>query len=246
MQVSDDIFMGPALGPNPSFGTDGNPAPMSQGVGPMGRYYLFDLVPLAPATNNLAVAQAVAGAANLTLVAGAGVTSKTLPTGSVAFVLDCARCLTIVSANAGDTTQTATFAGFDYYGQPMTARVTLNGTAAVTTLKAFKVLTSVAISAATAGNISVGTTSILGFPVRVTDRGYVDAGWNNVLAPDAGTLTVADQTSPATLATGDVRGTYLPTSAADGSKRLVADIGIPGIGSGPQATRIGAYGVTQL
>lgn len=245
MQISDDLFLGPALGPNPNFGTDGNPAPMSAGVGPMGRYYLFDLVPLAPATNNLAVAQAVAAAKNLTLAAGTGVTQRTMFDGTLGYALDCARGLVVISANAGDTTQTALISGYDAYGQAMSQRVTLNGVTPVNTLKTFKVVTSIAISAATAGNVSAGTTSILGFPVRVTDRGYVDPGWANVLAADNGTLTVADTTATATALTGDVRGTYLPSSATDGAKRLVCDIGVPAIGSGPQATRVGAYGVTQ-
>lgn len=246
MQISDDLFLGAALGPNPGFGNDGNPAPMSQGVGPMGRVFVWDVVPAAPATNNLALAQAVAGAGNLTLTAGAGVTKVTLPNGAFGYVLDTPRCLAIVSSNAGDTAQTATFTGVDVYGQTMTARVTLNGVTPVNTLKAFKRVDQIAISAVTVGNISSGTTSILGFPVRIVDRGYTDPSWNNTLARDTGTLTVADVTSPATNLTGDVRGTYLPSSAADGVKRLVVDLSLTAIQAGPQATRIGAFGVTQV
>lgn len=246
MQISDDIYLGPALGPNPGFGTDGNPAPMSQGVGPVGRYYCWESVPAAPVTNAIATAQAVAGAANLVLTFGLGGTTRiTNPQGVLVTVLDVPRAVTLVSSSAGDTSQTATVSGTDFYGQPMTARVTLTGTAAVNTLKAFKTITGIAISAATAGNISAGTTSILGIPVRVIDRGYMDPSWNNTLARDAGTAVVADVTTPATSLTGDVRGTYLPSSAADGTKRLICDISLSGIQVGPQATRIGAYGVTQ-
>lgn len=246
MQISDDIFLGPALGPNPLFGSDGNPAPMSQGVGPMGRVYLWDVVPAAPVTNSVATAQAVAGAANLALTFGLGGTTRiTSPQGVLTTVLDVPRAVVVVSANAGDTTQLVTISGTDFYGQPMTARVTLNGTTPVNTLKAFKTITQIAVSAVTAGLVSAGTTSILGMPIRVTDRGYLDPSWNNTLARDAGTVVVADVTSPATNVTGDVRGTYLPSSAADGVKRLVTSIAVPALGSGPQATRIGAFGVTQ-
>ena len=42
--------------------------------------------------------------------------------------------------------------------------------------------------------------------------------WNNTLAQDAGTFVAADATSPATSATGDPRGTYLPSSASDGTR----------------------------
>jgi len=37
----------------------------------------------------------------------------------------------------------------------------------------------------------------------------------------------------------------LPSSAADGIKRLVMEIALPAIAAGPNATRIGALGVTQ-
>jgi hypothetical protein len=52
-------------------------------------------------------------------------------------------------------------------------------------------------------------------------------------------------TNPATTTTGDVRGTFLPTTAADGVKRLVMTIALPAIAVGPNATRIGAVGVNQ-
>lgn len=243
-QFGDDIYLGPAIGPQPADGV--SPSPMSQGAGPLGRIYVWDTVPLAPLANNLALAQAVAGAANLVLTPGAGVTRVTLASGAFGYVLDVPRCLAVVSANAGDTTQTVTYTGFDVYGAAMSARVTLNGVTPVNTLKAFKTVTQIAVSAVTVGLISSGTTSILGIPYRVTDRGYVDPSWNNTLARDVAIVVVADVTSPATLLTGDVRGTLLPSSAADGVKRLVCDISLTGLACGPQATRIGAFGVAQV
>ena len=246
-QFGDDIFLGPALGPNAGFGSDGNPAPMSQGVGPMGRVFVWDVVPLTLQAAGLAAAQAVGAAGNLALTAGTGVTRITLPSGSFSYVLDCARCVTLVSANAGDTTQTATVSGFDYLGAPMTSRVTLNGVTTVVTSKAFKQVTQIAISAATAGNISAGFNDRLGIPLRVTDVGYVqNVKWSATLAADAGTFVAAVTTDPATVLTGDVRGLYTPSSAANGARRLVMTIAVPGIGCGPQATRIGAFGVTQV
>ena len=70
------------------------------------------------------------------------------------------------------------------------------------------------------------------------------AGWNSTITDDAGTFVAAD-TATATTTTGDVRGTYVPSSATDGIKRLVMTIALPGIAVGPNATRIGALGVTQ-
>jgi hypothetical protein len=52
-------------------------------------------------------------------------------------------------------------------------------------------------------------------------------------------------TVPATTTTGDVRGTFSPSNAPDGIKRLVIGIMLPAIAVGPQATRTGALGVTQ-
>jgi hypothetical protein len=52
-------------------------------------------------------------------------------------------------------------------------------------------------------------------------------------------------TTPATTTTGDVRGTYVPSSATNGIKRLVMVIALPGIVAGANATRTGALGVNQ-
>jgi len=248
MHISDDIFLGNAYAPNMQTLTGGTgPSPMTLGVGPMGRVYLFDLVPLTKQTSGLAAAQAVAGAGNLTLTAGTGVTTSVDSTGTTRYVLDCERCIDAVSSNAGDTTQTITFSGYDMYGRPMTQLITLNGTSRVATLKAFKSITSATVSAVCAGNISVGFTDTIGLPVRVTDRGYiVSVGWNNTLARDTGTLTVSDTTSPATNATGDVCGTYALSSASDGSKRLVMCIGLPALAVGPNSTTVGAFGTVQV
>ena len=65
------------------------------------------------------------------------------------------------------------------------------------------------------------------------------------MARDAGTFAAADTTSPATTTTNDVRGTYVPSSAPDGAKRLVMGILLPALAVGPNATRIGALGVNQ-
>jgi hypothetical protein len=246
VQISDDLFLGPALGPQPS-GVGLMPSPMEKGVGPMGRIYVFDVVPLTLQATGLATAQAVSGSTNLTLTAGTGVTRITQYNGALGYSLDCARCVTLVSANAGDTTQTATVSGFDFYGAPMTATVSLNGTTTVVTTKAFKVVTTINISATTTGLISAGFNDRLGLPVRVTDAGYLArVGWNLTLAENAGTFVAAVTTDPATAATGDVRGLFTPSTAADGTKRLVMGILMPALACGPNATRAGAYGVTQF
>ena len=81
------------------------------------------------------------------------------------------------------------------------------------------------------------------------DAGYlVRVGYNNTLANDTGgssAFVAADMTVTATTTTGDVRGTYVPSSATNGIKRLVVVIALPAIAVGPNATRAGALGSTQ-
>ena len=68
---------------------------------------------------------------------------------------------------------------------------------------------------------------------------------HRVATTAAGTAGVAAATATATTSTGDVRGTFTPSSACDGIKRLVVGILLPAIAVGPNATRQGALGVTQ-
>jgi hypothetical protein len=141
-----------------------------------------------------------------------------------------------------------TITGWDYYGQPMTQAIASSSSVSTTVagLKAFYQIGSVSVNGVPDTAITVGTTDVLGIPVRVIDAGYVvHAGWANTLADNAGTFVPADMTNPATGATGDVRGTYVPSSASNGSNRLVMTISLSGIAVGPNANRAGALGVTQ-
>ena len=87
MQISDDIYLGPAFagGSNSSAG----PSNMTTGVGPLGRVYIWDTVPLTLQTAGLAaLACNAATAGSLTLAAGTGVTTTTDSAGTVQYVLD--------------------------------------------------------------------------------------------------------------------------------------------------------------
>jgi len=237
-QQSDDLYMGTATGPQTaSWASGGNPGVIGQGVGPLGRTYVFDIVPAALSATAVCAAQAVAAAGNATINGASA-------SGGVA-TFDVARNVSIVSSSASDTTQTVTVTGTDYYGQAQTALLTINGTTTVSGTKTFKTITQVAVSALFVGNLSVGSGDTFGLPYRVTDAGYLlRTGWNNAVADNAGTFTAAD-TATATVSTGDVRGTFLPAStAANGSRRLVIAIGLTAIQAGPTATQTGAIGVT--
>ena len=229
-QYTDDLWLGSATGPQ-SQGWAG-PGTVFTGVGPLGRVYIYDVVPAAPSATSIVNAQAVAAAGYVTLV-------------STTVTLSAARALRAVSSSASDTTQVVTITGTDYWGQAQSEAITLNGVTTVNGKKAFKTVTQVYVSALTVGTVSVGTLDVFGLPYAVTDAGYLlRTGWNNAVADNAGTFVVAD-TATATTTTGDVRGTFAPTgSAADGARRLVIAIGLTAIQAGPNATQTGAIGVT--
>jgi len=224
----------------------GDPSPMSLGVGPLGRIYVWDTVPQALVANNIAASQTPAAAGAITLTAGTSVKSVVTNNGTV-LQLDVPRAVSVTTGAGSPTTRNFTVSGYDYYGQAMSEVIASSGSAstAVNGKKAFYQISGITVSGGTVVAITIGTTDILGIPVRVTDAGYIArAGYNNTLAEDAGTF-VAAATATATTTTGDVRGTYVPSAATDGIKRLVMGILLPAIAVGPNAIRVGALGVTQ-
>ncbi len=115
--------------------------------------------------------------------------------------------------------------GYDLYGLPQTEAITVpaaSTTASVTQngTKAFKFITSVTPEVTSAETYSVGTTDIYEFPVAVYEWGYARVVWAGTLETSSSGFTAADTTSPATSATGSVRGTYALPSASNGTNRL--------------------------
>ena len=222
-----------------------DPSPMDLGIGPVGRVYVWDIMPQALVANNIATAQTTSS--SITLTAGTSVKSVVRQDGTTVLQLDCPRAVSIVSGTGTLTNRNVTISGYDYYGQAM-SEVIATGTVQSTTVngkKAFFQITSATISGALGATIAIGTTDILGIPVRVFNAAYiVSVKSNNTLAQDAGTFVAAD-TATATTTTGDVRGTYVPATASNGIVRTVMTISLPGIAVGPNATRVGALGVTQ-
>lgn len=221
-----------------------DPSQMDLGIGPLGRVYIWDTVPVILNTANVVASQTATGAQNLSLLATSTLGGRYITRADSVNVvqLDVPRALQV---NCGTTARAFTISGYDVYGQTMSEVITVvSAGTPVSGKKAFFQVSNVAI-AGSATTCTVGTTDILGCPIRVTDFGYiVHIGYNNTLADAAGTFVNADQAT-ATTTTGDVRGTYTPASATDGIKRLVMTLAVPGIACGPNATRLGALGVTQ-
>ena len=219
-----------------------DPAPMDLGIGPLGRIYVWDVVPQAATTNNVALSQTASGAGGVTLTAGTSTKSIVRPDGVSVIQLDLPRALKV---NCSTTARAFTVNGYDYYGQPMSEVITVaTAGTAVTGKKAFFQVSSATI-AGSATAVLIGTSDVLGLPVRVFNVAYIGSvKSNNTLAQDTGTFVAAD-TATATTTTGDVRGTYVPATASDGIVRTVMGILLPGIAVGPNATRVGALGVNQ-
>lgn len=215
------------------------------GVGPVGNIYVYDIIPLTLQADGLAVLQSLASAGDFALTAGTGVTKRTKSDGQTLYEMDVPRCVSI-TATVNYSGILFSIFGYDFYGQNLSVAMAGPNNTTVATTKAFKSIYRASASAGLMTGASVGFNDKFGLPFRVTDAGYIaSAKWDNTLAQDAGTFVAADQTSPATTLTTDVRGCYTPSSASDGVKRLVMGLYLPTASSGQDALRVGALGVSQ-
>lgn len=193
--------------------------------------YVYQITPTTASTTTIAQAQGKSSAGNLTL-------NGSLVSGGVA-TIDVARNVQIVSTSAVDSTLTATVTGGDVYGVTTVETITFSGTTASQGKKAFKTVTNIAVSGSTAGTVAAGPGDIFGVPYYFSQTSSLQAFWDATWNSGSGTTTVGS-TSTATATTGDVRGTYKPASASDGTRKLGLWIYI----SDPD-TNTGLYGVTQ-
>ncbi len=137
-----------------------------------------------------------------------------------------------------------TVVGADLYGAPQTETIAAGaGAGTVNGTKTFKFIISVTPQFSDAHNYSVGTADIFGFPLRVDEFAYVTLCWNNGDITANTGFVAADTTSPATLTTGDVRGTYAVQSSSDGTKKLQVFAAIPPWNA---TTITGVFGVTPV
>lgn len=245
MQVNDDLFLGNAQAIGTLRPTSADNPTAQAGVGPMGRVAFHNMIPLTKQAANVAALQAVV-AAGLVLAAGTGATSAPAPDGSggTVIVFDTPRAVSLTSA-ANLSAINFTITGFDLYGRRTSQTRAGPNANTVNTLKAFASVLSVTASAGSGSTVSIGSADIFGLPYTLIDIGYIVSNkWAGALAQDAGTAVVADATSPATAATGDPRGTYAPSSASDGVKRLVICQHLDGTQAGAASTLVAAVGVT--
>lgn len=117
----------------------------------------------------------------------------------------------VVAAWTGTTVLTIT--GYDEYGNKMVEK-SASGTSH-TGKKAFKRVTQIKVSADVTG-ATVGTGDVLGLPIVLPQAGMVVREEEDGVVPTAGTLVAGVSAQTAT--SGDLRGTYDPNSAANGTK----------------------------
>jgi len=152
-----------------------------------------------------------------------------------------------VTATTVGTSPVFTVSGYDIYGFPMSEALTATASSTVNGKKAFKYITSVTPSAADSTyTYSIGTTDIIGLPIRSDNFGDILVNYSGSLDPaliTANTGYTAAVKTLATTTTGDVRGTYtLQTAASTGANRLF-------VRQNPAAYNVGSivglFGVTQ-
>jgi hypothetical protein len=117
------------------------------------------------------------------------------------------------NVTTGANTGNVTVVGKDYLGQPMTEVIAPSAVG----VKAFKWIDSV--TNASTASTTVGWGARVGLPFRMsTVLGEIGNG----ASAAAGTLTAPNLTDPQTTTTTDPRGLYTPTTALNGSNRILA------------------------
>jgi hypothetical protein len=126
------------------------------------------------------------------------------------------RNITVVASGAA--TSNVTVYGKDYLGQGIAVSFTLNGATPVVGKKAFKWIDRVTAGITAGTTINVGFGSALGLPYRMSN--VIEEVANGAEAA-IGTFIAGVLTDPQTLTTGDPRGTYTPSTALNGTNRIM-------------------------
>jgi len=134
---------------------------------------------------------------------------------------------------AWTTSAKITVTGTDVYGAVLTEG---NASAATsfTGAKAFKTITSIVSDTAITG-FTAGTGTVLGLPFFIPSSGHVIARLENGAAVTTGTLTAGVFTAASSSTTGDVRGTWAPNTAPNGSNNYTVIAAVPDPGYRGQA-----------
>lgn len=125
----------------------------------------------------------------------------------------------IITSSGNDSGVTFTVTGKDEFNATVIETITGANIGIAAGKKAFKTITSIARSAGAAANVKIGFGDVLGLPIFVPSVAHVLKELEDDGTPTNGTFAygLSLATVP-TATTADVRGTYDPNSACDGSK----------------------------
>jgi len=147
---------------------------------PISPYNTYFVTPAASVTDNIALAQAVAGPLTLQLTAGAGATLITDPASPYVgcLKLDCPRALQFTNSATTPVVANVTidgYCGFSSYTRRTQEQINTSAVAATTvnTNKTYMYIKSITVSGSVGGNLSVGTADILGLPFFVANNGTI-------------------------------------------------------------------------
>ncbi len=140
--------------------------------------------------------------------------------------LDVPRNITAAATHGSSVVaMTIVVTGLDVYENDVVESLSIAATGTSQTaagLKAFKWVRSIAITAAgnaEANTLNMGFGDVLGLPVFIPSAACILKELEDGAAASAGTGVAGSQSAP-TATTGDVRGTYDPNSACNGSKNF--------------------------
>ena len=156
---------------------------------------------------------------------------------------DVPRVVSITGATVDLSGVTFVITGTDEYGETLVENIIGPNATIAKGIKAFKTVTSITATVAIAATTCfAGHADVFGFPVKIVDKGDVFA-----VAVDGVTQTtltiVAGLTATTTMTatTADVRGTFAPGTAADGTKRFTALVIL-----GSHDTKVNVFGEAQF
>ena len=225
---ADDIFYG-----NSDF---------AAGIGYWGRDGFKITPPFRHTWTNVTTANTTGAMTATTFAAAGAVTFDSNVSGGVV-TFDVPRNATFnTTTGVNLTAKTLSLAGTDLYGVAMSEHIIgPNGSLSPGVgVKAFKTLTSGSVSSSISAAVSIGFGTKLGLPFAITGKRDVLAFYTDDTLEISSTFVGAVTTSPATVSTGDVRGTVDPTTAPNGTRDFTIHFVALDVD-----TKTNLYGVTQ-
>lgn len=123
----------------------------------------------------------------------------------------------IITSSGNDSGITFVVTGKDAYGNTVSETITGANAGVAAGKKAFASNIVITPSGNAAANLKIGWGNVLGLPVYLPNAVHILKELQDGASATAGTTVAGDQSYP-TATTGDVRGTYVPNSAPDGTK----------------------------